>query len=109
MQTIVGDWVTSPAQKLNIFVDYFTNPLYQSENLAVENIEEFFSKLNLTSLPLYQFQKLEKPISLNEVLIAIDALKTDKAPGTHGFTPEFYKTFKWTIAPNLHKVLFSNR
>lgn len=50
---------------------------------------------------------IEKPLSLNEILIAIDALKLDKAPSPEGCTLEFYKILKLILVLKLHKVLVS--
>lgn len=63
MQTDKGDWVTSSAQKLDIFVDYFTK-LYNSENPSADSIDDFFSHLNMTP---DQLQVLETPLSLNKL------------------------------------------
>lgn len=40
-------------------------------------------------------------------MAAIDALKGNKALGPDGFTPEFYQTFKFCLAPRLFRVFAS--
>lgn len=61
----------------------------------------------MLGIPLEQLEALEAPISLNEVLIDIDALKVGKAQGPDGFLPEFYKTFKFILGPKLQSILTS--
>lgn len=48
-----------------------------------------------------QYNGLNAPISLNEIMIAIDI---GKAPGSDGFTPEFYKILKFCLAHRLYNI-----
>lgn len=81
----------------------FGGLLYQT----IFNRNTHFANLHALGLTLAQLQLLDKPITLNEILIAIDLLNMDKAPGHIGFTAEFYKMFTIILVLNLHKVLSS--
>lgn len=73
MQNNAGDWVTSPDQKLELFAQYYTQ-LYTSE-LPSSGQNDSFPP---TFVPLRIPE--EQPLSLNEVLMAVDRLKPNKAP-----------------------------
>lgn len=47
---------------------------------------------------------LNRHLSLNEVIIVIDKLKLNKAPGPDGLTSEFYKVFQLILPLILLKV-----
>lgn len=76
------------------FKEYYCK-LYTSEQPcdALNQMENFFSHLNLPTLSTEQQANLNAPISREEVLSAIKTLKNGKAPGPDGFGSEFYKEF----------------
>lgn len=43
-------------------------------------------------------EALDKPISLEEIIKALEETKLGKAPGLDGFTANFYKIFKNELA-----------
>lgn len=68
---------------------------------------EFFSDLTLPSISSEQAKILNAPITLNEIMAVIAELKGSKAPGPDRFIPEFYKAFKFCLAPRLFRVFAS--
>lgn len=46
-------------------------------------------------------ESCDKPLTLQEIISAIDQLKPNKSPGTDGITSEFYKAFSKQLAPFL--------
>lgn len=74
---------------------------------SVAKTEEFFfTHLRLPKISPEQLEILNVLISLSEIMIVIDALKTNKAPGPDGFIVQFYKTFKKILGPRLQKLFF---
>lgn len=51
--------------------------------------------------------RLEAPVSTEEVLAVIKKLKRCSAPGPDGFSTPYYKTFANTLAPFLAKFINS--
>lgn len=79
---------------INKEMKLYYKDLYSSGSTASsENMATFLNKIKLPSLSDVQKADLYKPVSKEEVLQAIHALKGGKAPGPDGFGPEFYKTF----------------
>lgn len=86
----------------NRFVQYYSS-LYSSEytnDLAF--FESFFSKLNLPTVSIGP--ELGDSIRQQEVMEAIVAMQSGKAPGPDGFPIEFYKKFSALLSPLLVAV-----
>lgn len=88
---------------LGIFENYYTQ-LYASQHPSVERFEELFSIVKLLEISVEQQRILNKPITLNDIINAIDMLRSAQTPGPDEFTSEFYKTFKFILAPKLHRI-----
>uniref|UniRef100_A0A8C6U322 Endonuclease/exonuclease/phosphatase domain-containing protein n=1 Tax=Neogobius melanostomus TaxID=47308 RepID=A0A8C6U322_9GOBI len=72
------------------FAEYY-HKLYSSENEATpEQMRDYLQKLNLPQVTDAQNRSLTQPISTEEISKTIQNLKTDKSPGSDGFTSEFY-------------------
>lgn len=56
---------------------------------------------------LLQNEYLDRPISENEVLVAIKNLKTGKSPGIDGLISQFFKSCPEQICPYLTTLLNS--
>lgn len=81
---------------------------YYSELFAKHEVNyEIFKRDFLTLMPRLDEETkeyLEIPISLDEVVKAIENLNPGKSPGPDGLTAAFYKKFKNEIAPVLQMV-----
>lgn len=69
--------------------------------------QESFARDYLTSMPSIDSNEkewLEAPISMEEILKAIDDLPAGKTPGPDGLSAAFYRRFKHELAPVLHRV-----
>lgn len=58
-------------------------------------------KLKILQLLQVDRDKLEEPITLEEVLSAIRSLKPNKSSGLDGITGEFYRKFQDSLGPVL--------
>ena len=77
---------------LEVIEKYYTE-LYQSNNVANEEIDEFLKPLKMRALSNADAVCCEGMISENECKIAIDSMKNNKSPGIDGLPVEFYRTF----------------
>lgn len=87
----------------NYCAEFYSN-LYTS-NYCQETASNFFDSIpNINQLNVADKDFCDRPISLNEIADAISHLKTNKSPGTDGFTAELYKQFSVSLAPFLKEV-----
>ena len=72
------------------------------ENL--DEIDKFLDRYQLPKLNQDQVNDLNSPISPKGIEAVINSLPTEKSTGSHGFSAEFYQTFKEDLIPVLHKL-----
>ena len=70
----------------------------------LEEMHEFLEKYNLLKLNQEEIENLNRPITSMEIETVIKNLSTNKSPGPHGFTGEFYQKFREELAPILLKL-----
>ena len=88
--------ISEPKDILNEQNNYYKN-LY-SEKLDINDLTykqnlDYFMDVNIKSLTEEQKLDCDKPISEQELLKSIKALKNGKTPGSDGLTTDFYKFF----------------
>ena len=64
-------------------------------------------RYNFPRLNQEELETINRPITRNKIETVIKNLPTNKSPGLHGFTGEFYQTFREELTPMLLK-LFQN-
>ena len=67
-------------------------------------MDTFLEKNNIPKLNEEEAQKLNTPITADEIEAVIKKFPTHKSPGPDGFTGEFYKAFKEELTPILHRL-----
>lgn len=80
MRKADGTMTMNPAEKLNIFADYYET-LYASSNTPLQEMEEFLDKLDIPQLAEEDQVKLKEPVQLIEIVRVVNSLKLNKSPG----------------------------
>lgn len=91
----------NPQEINDQFKNYYAS-LYTSESSATkQDFDIFFSKLKIPVIPLDCIEKMEKPLTVEELYTAISQMQSGKSPGPDGYPIEFYKKFQHKLAPVL--------
>lgn len=97
----LGQHTTDPRKINDTFQKYYSN-LYKSESLKDPSLFcKFFDKIEVPTLSRRQKENLDEDLELGEILSAISAMQSGKAPGPDGFPIDFYKKFSAQLAPLL--------
>uniref|UniRef100_A0AAR2KLP1 Reverse transcriptase domain-containing protein n=1 Tax=Pygocentrus nattereri TaxID=42514 RepID=A0AAR2KLP1_PYGNA len=95
---------TDPSEINATFKSYYSS-LYKSEfPIDSTRMDNFLDGLSIPVVDVDIAKQLDSPLSLEEVLNAIKAMQSNKAPGPGGFPIEFFKTFAGALAPLLLSV-----
>lgn len=97
--------ITSDPLEINATFKSYYSSLYKSE-FPTDNIkmDAFLHNLSNPVIDTETASHLDSPLSLEEILNAIKAMQSNKAPGPDGFPVEFLKTFSSKLAPLLLSV-----
>ena len=101
-----GEVTTGTAEIQRIMRDYYKQ-LYANKIDNLEEMDKFLEMHNLPRLNQEEIETMNRPITSTEIETMIKNLPTNKSPGAHGFTGEFYQTFREEGTPILLK-LFHN-
>ena len=71
----------------------------------LEEMDRFLEKFNLPRLNQEEIEIMNNRIISTEIETLIKNLPKNKSPGTHGFTGEFYQTFREELMP-IHLKFF---
>ena len=69
-----------------------------------DEMDKFLEKYNLPKLNEEEAERLNRPITTDEIETVIKKLPTHKRAGADGFTGEFYRAFKGELTPILHRL-----
>lgn len=89
------------------FKDYYTKLYSQINDCNESQIDDFLFGLNLPQIGEEQNNQIVSEITQEEINTAISKLKNNKSPGADGYTSEWYKVFRRTLTPLLHKTFNS--
>ena len=67
-------------------------------------MDKFLEKYNFSKLNQEEIENLNRPITSTEIETIIRNLLTNKSPGSHGFTAEFYQKFREGLTSILLKL-----
>ena len=67
----------------------------------MEEMDKFLKKYNLPKLNQEEIENLNRCIGSMEIKTVIKNIPTNKSPGPHGFTGEFYQKFREELTPIL--------
>ena len=70
----------------------------------LEEMDKFLERYNFPRLNQEETENINRPITSNEIETVITNLPTNKSPGPHDFTGEFYQTFREELTPILLKL-----
>ncbi|KAJ1108475.1 hypothetical protein NDU88_005851 [Pleurodeles waltl] len=79
--------------------EHFYAALNTAGDLRNKDITAYLSAALLPTIPQANAPSLERDITPNEVLLAIQCLQPGKAPGHDVYSAEFYKTFGLVLDP----------
>ena len=67
-------------------------------------MNKFLERYNFQRLNQEELEKINRPITSNEIKTVIKTLPTNKSLGPNSFTGKFYQTFREKLTPILLKV-----
>ena len=74
--------------------NYFSN-LYDNKDVNYEEkeLDNLLSEIDIPKLDYDMRERLETPLTIDELSKALKSMKNDKSPGPDGYTSEFFKFF----------------
>ena len=94
---------TDTTEIQSILRDYYTQ-LYANKMDNLEEMDKFLEKHNLRGWNQEDIENMNRSITSTEIETVIKNLPTNKSPGPHGFTGEFYQTVREELRPILLKL-----
>ena len=78
--------------------------LYANKFDNLEEMDNFLESYSLPKLNQEETDQLNRLTTRNEIEYVIKTLPTSKSPGPHGFTGEFYQTYKEALNDALDQM-----
>jgi len=72
----------------------------------LEEMDEFLEKYKFPKLNQEKIENLNRPITSMDIETVIKNLRTNKSPGSDGFTGEFYQNFREELTTILLKLFW---
>ena len=98
-----GSWITDSEQVKEMVRDFWRT-LFQEESDRGQ-VNNLMLRDYFPDIPSEDREKLARPFSSCEVLIALKDMQPFKAPGPDGFQPVFYQKFWALVQPNVTQLV----
>ena len=96
--------MTTDTTEIQRIIRYYYEEIYAKKFQDLGEMDKFLEKYNLPKLNEEEAERLNRPITADEIEAVIQKLATHKSPGLDGFTGEFYKAFREELKPILHRL-----
>uniref|UniRef100_A0A8C7WVF4 Reverse transcriptase domain-containing protein n=2 Tax=Oryzias sinensis TaxID=183150 RepID=A0A8C7WVF4_9TELE len=94
-----GNIMTKLSEMHGAFEAFYKNLYSKVTGWTEDEIDHFLNSINLPTLNEEQNERMTAEVTEMELRKAISHLKTNKSPGSDGFTAEWYKEFKDELIP----------
>ena len=98
-----GEVTTDTAETQSMLRDNYKH-FYANKIENMEEMDKFLERCALSRLNKEEIENINRQITSNETETVIKNLPTNKRPGPHGFTDEFFQTFREELTPILLKL-----
>uniref|UniRef100_A0A3Q3AHM4 Reverse transcriptase domain-containing protein n=1 Tax=Kryptolebias marmoratus TaxID=37003 RepID=A0A3Q3AHM4_KRYMA len=100
--------LTDDPKKIAHFCSSFYSNLYKTKYCHQSSTHFFNSLSNVAQITDKEKEICDDSITLQEVISAINHLKTNKSPGVDGLPAEFYQTFIEDLSPFILEVILES-
>ena len=99
-----GQYIENKSNIINELHAFYST-LYAAEEGENRDFDEYIDEAQLPVLSEAQKEKLDSPITMSELSLAVKDLKNSKAPGVDGIPADFYKVFWNKLKEPLYEVI----
>lgn len=100
----IGIIHTDPIVINSVFSTFYSSLDNSEAPSDLTEMHSFLDELNFPTIAPDVATNLDSPLTTEEIILAINNMQSNKAPGPDGFPVEFFKKCKIKLAPILHSV-----
>lgn len=104
----MGALLTDSAAINESFASYYSGPYTSRVNYIIDDLRTYLCAVDFPVLTFTYRDRLDSPITLEEVQRAISSLQLGKTHGPNGSPVELYRTYAEELAPCFHSMLFTS-
>ena len=98
IKSATGTQLTDKKDQMERWIEHYSNLYSQTRDADLELLDQAIPQLSV-------MDDLDNPPTEEELIVAIDALSSGKAPGNDSIPAEIIKANKYVLLPYLHKLL----